>query len=150
MPFKNSARKKAYHKKYDAQPARVAARLAWQRNNPDKIVVYKTRWRTKNPRNALLVQTRFNAKRHNLEFSITEKDLSWPTHCPVLKLELVYVSTRGKNLDYAATIDRHDNTKGYVPGNVFVISARANRVKNDATPSELVAIAAYAAAPPLS
>ena len=45
-------------------------------------------------------------------------------------------------------MDRYINEFGYVPGNVFVISQRANRIKSDATANELVAIAAYAVSPP--
>ena len=40
-----------------------------------------------------------------------------------------------------ASIDRIDSTKGYEKGNVWVISGRANRIKNDATPEELMRIA---------
>lgn len=45
----------------------------------------------------------------------------------------------------AASLDRIDNSKGYVRGNVMVISLRANAIKNNATAEELTAVAAYAA-----
>ena len=41
------------------------------------------------------------------------------------------------------TLDRKVNALGYVKGNVFVISHRANRLKQDATADELAAILAY-------
>jgi hypothetical protein len=45
--------------------------------------------------------------------------------------------------DNAPTLDRINNSCGYVPGNVAVISWRANRIKCDATPEELRRIADY-------
>jgi len=41
------------------------------------------------------------------------------------------------------SLDRWDSTKGYVPGNVFVISYRANTLKNNATYEEIVKVAQY-------
>ena len=38
---------------------------------------------------------------------------------------------------------RQCNSKGYVPGNIAVISMRANMIKNNATLAELKAIVAY-------
>jgi hypothetical protein len=46
--------------------------------------------------------------------------------------------------DNYPTLDRWDNAKGYVPGNVFVISWRANRIKWDCSLVELEAVAKYA------
>jgi hypothetical protein len=45
--------------------------------------------------------------------------------------------------DSRASLDRIDNTKGYVPGNVVVVSYRANRIKSDATAQELLRIARF-------
>ena len=45
-----------------------------------------------------------------------------------------------KRLENSASLDRIDNVKGYIPGNVQVISWRANRVKSDATLDELILI----------
>jgi hypothetical protein len=39
------------------------------------------------------------------------------------------------------TLDRIDNSKGYIVGNVWVISMRANRLKSDATVDELMMLA---------
>lgn len=45
--------------------------------------------------------------------------------------------------DDSPTVDRFDNDRGYVPGNVFVISWRANNLKRNATIEELIRVVAY-------
>jgi len=46
-------------------------------------------------------------------------------------------------VENSPSLDRIDNSKGYVPGNIAVISMRANMIKNNATLAELKAIVAY-------
>ncbi len=76
--------------------------------------------------------------------AITEADLVLPETCPYLGIKLDYrrASEKGqKRTPDAASVDRIDPTKGYVPGNVQVISDLANRMKQDATVEELLAFA---------
>ena len=40
-------------------------------------------------------------------------------------------------MGHTPTIDRIDNNKGYIPGNVAVISWRANALKKDASTEEV-------------
>ena len=47
------------------------------------------------------------------------------------------------NLWAVPSIDRIDNTKGYVPGNVIVMSHRANKLKGDATKEETLGAAKF-------
>lgn len=82
-----------------------------------------------------------------MEATIKANDLMWPEFCPVLGLKLDYETPPGKRdarNPALPTLDRWDNSRGYVPGNVFVISFRANSLKNDATADELEAVARYA------
>jgi len=60
------------------------------------------------------------------------------THCPLLGLELTYANCGNNNTPQNyATLDRIDPTKGYVVGNVQILSFRANTIKGDATLEEL-------------
>lgn len=79
-----------------------------------------------------------NAVRIGIEWNIEFGDLDFPTHCPVLGIELNYFSE--KMADNSPSFDRLDPTKGYVKGNVFIISQRANRIKNDGSVEEHKAI----------
>ncbi len=49
----------------------------------------------------------------------------------------------GKCQFNSPTLDRIDPVKGYVPGNIVVVSLRANTIKNDATMDELAAVLAF-------
>lgn len=77
-----------------------------------------------------------------MEFTITEQDLELPERCPVLGIPLT-IGEGGKANPNSASVDRIDNAKGYIPGNVEVISLRANQLKRDATIEELEAVLAY-------
>lgn len=74
-------------------------------------------------------------------FSISESDIAVPVRCPVLGIDMR--RHKGVPQDDSYSLDRIDNTKGYVPGNVQVISRRANRLKNDATIEELESLVAH-------
>jgi len=89
--------------------------------------------------------TRSRATANGIPFSISEADFAeLPTHCPALGIELQYDGNRGKGaFDDSPSLDRIVPSLGYVPGNVVIISQRANRIKNDATVEELVKIAEF-------
>lgn len=57
--------------------------------------------------------------------------------CPILGVEMTWAD--GLNYDpYARSLDRIDPELGYTPGNIWVISMRANQIKTDASLSELI------------
>lgn len=77
------------------------------------------------------------AKKYNLEFNITEEDIIIPSICPILEVPII-LRNKG-DYEYTASLDRIDNSKGYVKGNVMVISKKANSMKNSASLQELKA-----------
>lgn len=87
-----------------------------------------------------LYQRRKAAKKRGLEFTITVECFKEVTHCPLLPdVELKFDSERGK-AHHSPSIDKLDPNGGYTPENTWIVSARANRIKNDATLEELEAI----------
>ena len=100
------------------------------------------KWNDNNPVKTMINAARTRAKNRNLEFNITSEDLVLPTHCPILGLKLSRAKG-GKRNQESYALDRIDNTKGYIKGNVHIISDRANRIKNDSTLDELKAIVNY-------
>jgi hypothetical protein len=89
----------------------------------------------------MLTGARTRAKALGLEFNLEESDITIPETCPVLGMPLVF--GRLTRNDNSPSLDRIDNTKGYVKGNVVVISMRANRLKNNGTLEELEALVAF-------
>lgn len=65
-----------------------------------------------------------------------------PTECPILGIPLVY-GAEGMRTDNSASIDKLEPSKGYIEGNVNIVSWRANRIKNDGTLDELLKIVAW-------
>lgn len=89
-----------------------------------------------NKARSLLYKAKQRAKQKGIEFSISIDDLEKTTHCPLLGVEFSFSNTRGAKSS-SPSIDRINPLIGYVPGNVWIISARANQIKNDATVEEL-------------
>lgn len=82
------------------------------------------------------------AKEKGIPFDLTVEDFKTlfdnaPTHCPILGIKFEHRkigSKDGSKQNHSApSIDRLDPKKGYVKGNVMVMSAMANRIKTDAT-----------------
>lgn len=66
------------------------------------------------------------------------------THCPILGIPLEWSTMRGNGMTTvpgSPSLDRIDPTKGYISGNVWIISHRANAIKNNATHEELKLVA---------
>jgi hypothetical protein len=85
-----------------------------------------------------------SAQKRNIEFtlSITDLyDLSFPITCPVLGMPMTF--NRGRPQDNSYSVDRIDSSIGYTIDNIRVISFRANRLKSDATQSEITKLADY-------
>lgn len=98
---------------------------------------------SQNTEKRIIYRTRSRAKAAGIPFDLAEDDVVVPTHCPVLGIPLVrHQGKRGYHPD-SPSLDRKVPALGYVKGNVVVISARANLLKNDATLSELEAVVHY-------
>ena len=84
----------------------------------------------------LLENAKRRAKKKNLEFSITLDDFEIPKLCPLLGSQLQLGGDGLFNMN-SPSLDRIDNSRGYVKGNVAVISLKANKIKSDLSIDEL-------------
>ena len=72
------------------------------------------------------------------ELSVEDYKKLIVTHCPLLGIELTYTKFEGSRTpENYATLDKIDPSKGYVQGNVQIVSFRANTLKNSASIEEL-------------
>lgn len=90
----------------------------------------------------MLAGAQARAKAKGLPFAITLEDFTIPEVCPALGVEILLGGNMSER-DQAPSLDRVMPALGYVPGNVIVISNRANRIKNNATIPELQRIADF-------
>ena len=115
--------------------------LKEQRNSTCKYC-HAQRFQDTNYAKKLLYAAKRRAVTREIEFDLTVEDIIIPEYCPVLGLKLQPVQgITGR--DSSPSLDRIDNSKGYVKGNVAVISFRANTLKNNATADELRAVADF-------
>jgi hypothetical protein len=131
--------KKDYAKKAGTEQKRL-----WRANNPEKskaAINVEADKRKSSPENKvafLVCLAKGRAKKGAADFSISPNHVQIPTHCALREAEICYCNDGLK--DNSPSLDRIDPTKGYVPGNVWVISHRANRIKNNATFEEFETI----------
>jgi hypothetical protein len=129
----------------------------WRKDNPEKIKQHQKKyrdahypqmlqriknWRNKNPEKAMLQRVRARARRKGYEFNLELSDILIPKVCPIIAIDINKEVT-GAPRDDSPSLDRIDNTKGYVKGNVMVISHKANGMKHNATPEELIKFARW-------
>jgi hypothetical protein len=84
------------------------------------------------------------AKAKGIPFTLTMtdlNDLTIPITCPILNIPLRV--ERGQQTDNSISIDRIDSSKGYTIDNIVIISWKANRLKSNATLTEMKQIVKF-------
>lgn len=84
---------------------------------------------------ALLRAAKARAKKKNIPFNITIEDFVLPERCPLLEIPLTV--GYGSSQENSYSLDKIIPELGYVKGNVWVISNKANMIKNNASLNEL-------------
>jgi hypothetical protein len=89
------------------------------------------------------ISCKYRAEERGLPFTITVDDVRavWTTTCPVFGILLF--GTPGKRIDNTPSIDQFDAKLGYIPGNIRVISWRANWLKSCISKDEIKKLASY-------
>lgn len=92
----------------------------------------------KNLQKELFYAAKTRAKNKKITFTITIEDVIIPLNCPVFEIPLDH-----RDRQHAPTLDRINNNLGYVPNNIKVISAKANRLKNNGSIEDFEKILRY-------
>lgn len=73
-----------------------------------------------------------------IPFDIDYTDIHIPEYCPLLGIKLnKHIGEGGRIFDDSPSLDKIVPELGYIKGNVWVISDRANRIKSNASLEEL-------------
>jgi hypothetical protein len=84
---------------------------------------------------SLLDGAKRRAKNKKLKLDITVFDIKIPDLCPLLNIPIY--KKGGKITDNSPSLDRINPKGGYTKGNIWVISYKANAVKNNCSLNEL-------------
>jgi hypothetical protein len=91
-------------------------------------------------RKEICIKAKRNARSGKYEFNLTPEDIEVPEYCPFLKTKLSF-NKKDCREPFYYSIDRIDSSKGYIKGNVQIISKLANTMKNNSTSDELLVFA---------
>lgn len=113
----------------------------WRQKHKQRTKRWRTALKDADPRRLwafdALANAKMRSKRAGLPCTIALSDVLDLVGdvCPLLGLPLIYAQP--KLSDNSPSLDKKLPDKGYIPGNVGVISHRANRLKSDSTIEEL-------------
>jgi len=129
-------------KKLSIEKFRTVSRKNWRGQYPQcKICessLMKIKYK-KNPIPQMLSNAKIRAKQKGVDFNLTSQYLKkiFPkdNKCPItgLNFEFGYINKEKINKNNSPSLDRIIPSKGYVIGNVMVISDLMNRMKQDST-----------------
>jgi len=133
----NKDKRKEYHKKrYEENKDRILEQhKRYREENKDKRKEYNKKWLADNRDRSVFLSIRTRARKLDIPFDLELDDITSYDTCPIFGFKM----ERGgcKDSRSSPSVDKIIPSKGYVKGNIQVISNKANRMKNDATPEEL-------------
>lgn len=120
----------------------LARKKEYYKSNKLEISIKGKKYRDSLPQEQKILKTiRQSAKKRGLEFNLDVSDIVIPEYCPVLGIKLV--PNIGKPSFNSPSVDRIDNNKGYIKGNIHIISYKANAIKYNASIEELKKVVNY-------
>lgn len=102
----------------------------------DNKLTFQNRY-LENYNKIILSAAKQRAKKKQLPFNITVEDIIVPTYCPLLGIEIKNSIPGEGRKNNSPTLDRIIPELGYIKGNVWVISWKANRIKSNVPRTQL-------------
>ena len=145
MPYSDPDKKREYQREYmkkyyqkNIEVQRERSRKYYQENKE----AHKEKSRKQRQEKPWIEMTIKAKKRKHLPFNITSEYIKsiWPkdNKCPALGIK--FKQGVGKSIDSSPTLDRIDNSKGYIKGNVQIVCSLANRIMTSATPEQVIQV----------
>ena len=127
------------YRKANAEKQKLYMRKLRETDNEGVKKARNKSYRNTPPNLKVFYQSQSRAKTRGIEFNITPEDIIVPEECPYLKVPFI-IGTKD-NYQYTHSLDRIDNDKGYIKGNVEIVTKLANSMKNSASNDELISFA---------
>jgi len=148
MPYKDAAvqkkYKKEYNKKYYQENKEFFSEYnkKYKKENKDSIREKNREYVIKNPWVEMTTKAKTRTK---LPFNITSEYVKsiWPENntCPALGIK--FKQGIGVPIDSSPSLDRIDNSKGYIKNNVQIVCFLANKIMSNATPDQVIQVGEY-------
>lgn len=117
--------------------ANIATSRAYRAANADTLSIKsKDKWRELTSNGWIRLSIRAakkRAKERGVDFDIAVAKIAMPKVCPYFGMPFII-----GDHNWRPSFDRIDPAKGYVIGNVQIISMKANRMKNDGSLDDLI------------
>jgi hypothetical protein len=113
----------------------------WEERNREHVIVRKKAWYEANKEYVMWRDTKRRAKKLGIQFNLELLDIVIPERCPIFDVKLKVGN--GPLARNSATLDRINPRKGYVKGNVAVISMFANKLKANGSAQQHLQIAEW-------
>lgn len=102
---------------------------------------YRKQHKQLHPEENIWREIKKRARQRKIPFDLEVSDIIIPKLCPILGIELSF--GQGKVHNASPSVDRIIPSKGYVKGNCFIISSKANRMKQENTLEDFQKIITY-------
>lgn len=130
----HECRRKEYRTNKKIRNIAIKRAKEYYKNNTQKVLKQKKNRYVNNLEKVLYDSARRRAKERNVPFDIEISDIIIPKKCPIFGFAFE-IGT--KNKQKSASVDRIIPNKGYVKGNIIVVSLKANTMKSNATIDEI-------------
>ena len=101
------------------------------------------RVKTNDPVRKMWYRAKSRANQKNIEFNISIEEVVIPEICPILGIKLQCYSGSPGGRHESPSLDRIDNNKGYIKGNIRVISHLANQMKSSSNEENMIQFAKW-------
>lgn len=147
LPDKEKERRRAISRKYGKKHRKQLNEWAkqYRKENPEWARETNKRSRQKqkklHPEKTIWSELRKRARQRGILFNLNIEDIVIPEVCPILGIKLEFGI--GRVHDASPSVDRIVPSKGYTKGNCFIISSKANRMKQENTLEDFEKIMNY-------
>lgn len=128
----------SFHTRYSTRNG-ISKRQGYRTECAECINKARRKERVKNKQKTVYIKAKARAKRLGIPFNLELKDIIVPNKCPILEIELK-IGTKGDYM-HSPSIDRIIPEKGYIKGNIKIISMLANIMKSSANKELLLKFA---------